>query len=393
MGRTTDSWLSPSTIDNVQPSPEHRELPLIRIVSVLFCGITQAHYTYHNLSNASKLWTKQLFELLNFLSENFVFAYIGVSTFTFEQHYWNAGFVFIAILACIVARAVSVYPLSALINLCRGHRSLCDENRRYPSPSSSSHESCNAPNDILDATFVSEYASAGRRTAAQGKRATGHVSTTKISMNMQHMLFFSGLRGAMAFSLAIRNTSSAKRKMFFSTTIVVVMSTVLLCGCLAMSMLNWLRIRTCIDGDQGSDKQTSDTPPSAHSCFNRCWSRFDKFYLTPLLTNRGPLLTDSVPRCCSWLAKLVTTTEQLNQTFDSLSVRSQLCEFVNDGDQPGGGSAVLFLQDKEVLNHVSSSKQLDVIALDSDSRQVVGNPLITPANYPDKSSSPHLRLL
>ncbi|VDQ01950.1 unnamed protein product [Trichobilharzia regenti] len=147
---------------------------LTGIVSVLFCGVTQAHYTYNNLSDESKVWTKSFFELLNFLSENFVFAYIGVSTFTFRHHYWDIRFVLITLFACVIARAVSVYPLTALINFCR--------------------------------------------------------TVNKITLNFQHMIFFSGLRGAMAFSLAIRNTSSEIRRMFFSTTIVIVVTTVLLGG-------------------------------------------------------------------------------------------------------------------------------------------------------------------
>jgi len=35
----------------------------------------------------------QLFEVLNFLMENFVFIYIGVSTFTFTKHEWNPWFI------------------------------------------------------------------------------------------------------------------------------------------------------------------------------------------------------------------------------------------------------------------------------------------------------------
>ena len=118
------------------------------IVSVLFCGIFQAHYTFHNLSLDSKLRTQQLFEVLHFLLENFIFSYIGVSMFTFAHHKFVFTFIIAAFLAIALARALNIYPLSFFLNLGRKHR---------------------------------------------------------IPINYQHMLWFSGLRGAMAFALVSRD--------------------------------------------------------------------------------------------------------------------------------------------------------------------------------------------
>ena len=65
----------------------------------------------------------------------------------------------------------------------------------------------------------------------------------KIELNMQHLMFFSGLRGALAFALAMRNTSTQARKLILTTTSIIVISTVILCGGLTSKMLIWLKIR------------------------------------------------------------------------------------------------------------------------------------------------------
>ena len=157
------------------------------IVSVLFCGIFQAHYTFHNLSLESKVRTQQLFEVLHFLLENFIFSYIGVSMFTFSHHKFVFSFILVAFLAIAVARAVNIYPLSFVLNLGRKH---------------------------------------------------------KIPINYQHMLWFSGLRGAMAFALAMQNTMTDSRQMFLTTTSLITIITVIFCGGLTAPLLTMLRIPT-----------------------------------------------------------------------------------------------------------------------------------------------------
>lgn len=64
----------------------------------------------------------------------------------------------------------------------------------------------------------------------------------KISMNFQHMLFFAGLRGAMSFALAIRNTVSEARQAMLTTTSVIVIVTVIVQGGASNFLLNWLSI-------------------------------------------------------------------------------------------------------------------------------------------------------
>ncbi|XP_013067642.1 sodium/hydrogen exchanger 9-like isoform X9 [Biomphalaria glabrata] len=268
---------------------------LTGIVAVLFCGITQAHYTYNNLSIESKYRTKQLFELMNFLSENFVFLYIGVSIFTFEPNKWHAGFIFATFFAVIVARFLNIYPLSFLLNLGRSN---------------------------------------------------------KIRPNFQHMMMFSGLRGAMAFALAIRETDSEGKQLMASATMIIVLSTVILCGGFTTPMLQWLQIRVGVDetdtemhhmaGESVRNQPSNTTPiglPSANSprvtekaWLVARWYNFDMRFMKPLLTNCRPTLMETLPNCCLPFAKLFTTEEQISQGEIHIDDDSEIDMIIGTGN-------------------------------------------------------------
>ncbi|KAM4821311.1 sodium/hydrogen exchanger 9 [Thomomys bottae] len=233
---------------------------LTGIVAVLFCGVTQAHYTYNNLSPDSKVRTKQLFEFMNFLAENVIFCYMGLALFTFQNHVFNALFILGAFLAIFVARACNIYPLSFLLNLGRKER---------------------------------------------------------IPWGFQHMMMFSGLRGAIAFALAIRNTDSQPKQMVLTTTLVVVFFTVWVLGGGTTPMLAWLQIRVGVDLEESQKPE-----PSSHQEANkagkhatrtesallfRMWYGFDHKYLKPILTHAGPPLTATLPAWCSPLSRVLTS--------------------------------------------------------------------------------------
>merc|ERR1712106_526290 len=93
--------------------------------------------------------------------------------FTFPNHHFDPVYIIGAFVAIFIGRFLNVYPLSLVLNLGR---------------------------------------------------------TVRISSNIQHMMMFSGLRGAIAFALAIRNTLSEGRQMILSTTLVIVIVTVIING-------------------------------------------------------------------------------------------------------------------------------------------------------------------
>uniref|UniRef100_A0A096MI91 Sodium/hydrogen exchanger n=1 Tax=Poecilia formosa TaxID=48698 RepID=A0A096MI91_POEFO len=153
------------------------------IVAVLFCGLSQAKYTNLNLSHEGSTRTKQLFEVLNFLGEIFIFGYMGYIWFTFRHHAFRALFISGAFLSIFISRACNIYPLSFLINLGR---------------------------------------------------------TKKISRNFQHFMVFAGLRGAVSFSLAVRDTSTEARRTILTTTLLLIGFTVWVLGAAADPLLSHL---------------------------------------------------------------------------------------------------------------------------------------------------------
>ncbi|NXN69476.1 SL9A9 protein, partial [Himantopus himantopus] len=232
---------------------------LTGIVAVLFCGVTQAHYTYNNLSPDSKMRTKQLFEFMNFLAENVIFCYMGLALFTFQNHLFSPLFIFGAFVAVFVARACNIYPLSFLLNL-------------------------------------------GRK--------------QKIPRNFQHMMMFSGLRGAIAFALAIRETESQPKQMMFTTALLIVFFTVWVFGGGTTPMLTWLQIRVGIDPDedlkaeaasQSASNLDKNTTKAESAWLFRIWYGFDHKYLKPILTHAGPPLTMTLPEWCNPVARLLTS--------------------------------------------------------------------------------------
>ncbi|KAI9314786.1 sodium/hydrogen exchanger 3 [Dichotomocladium elegans] len=177
------------------------------IVTLLFSGITLKHYAYDNLSLRSKRATKYVFQVLSQLSENFIFIYLGVNLFTQTGLEYKPFFIIITTMIICVARYVSVAPLSMLIN------AVC--------------------------------------------RALGKSEQT-LPRSHQLMLFWAGLRGAVAFALSsglVGESAAAMR----TTVLAVVVMTVLLFGGTTNRMLQLLEIQTgVIEPDDSSSEDEPD---------------------------------------------------------------------------------------------------------------------------------------
>ncbi|OCT62352.1 hypothetical protein XELAEV_18043432mg [Xenopus laevis] len=91
------------------------------IMAILFSGIVMSHYTHHNLSPVTQILIQQNLRTVAFLCETCVFAFLGLSIFSFP-HKFEISFVIWCILLVLLGRAVNIFPLSYLLNFFRDHK-------------------------------------------------------------------------------------------------------------------------------------------------------------------------------------------------------------------------------------------------------------------------------
>lgn len=159
------------------------EVHLSGIMSSLFCAVMMDHYTMWNLSTATRQAVHSLFQMLAEVAEAFVFVYLGMAVFTFSTHDFKLGFSLMVFFYCMLARALTVFPLSAALNTKR-------------------------------------------------KR--------QLTPPIQAVQFVSGLRGAVAFALALE--VPRHRDEFVSTTLFQVFLTILIFGGMTYPILNKLNL-------------------------------------------------------------------------------------------------------------------------------------------------------
>ncbi|XP_054607191.2 sodium/hydrogen exchanger 9 isoform X3 [Nothobranchius furzeri] len=254
------------------------------IVAVLFCGLSQARYTSLNLSPDSRTRTKQLFEVFKFLGEIFIFGYMGFIWFTFPHHVFRALFISGAFLSIFISRACNIYPLSFLLNLGR---------------------------------------------------------TKRISRPVQHFMVFAGLRGVVAFSLAVKDTSSEAKRTILTTTLLLVVFTVWVLGAAADPLLRRLNLRLEDKADGDLQDYSSEVALEQPDTTQGLWHHLDHQYLKPMLTRGGPPLANSLPQWCGEFAQFCSQRspedeEQLRDTHqDNSSVgleKSEVSSTTSDSD-------------------------------------------------------------
>ncbi|KAJ8766242.1 hypothetical protein K2173_022301 [Erythroxylum novogranatense] len=97
---------------------------LSAILTVFFCGIVMSHYTWHNVTESSRVTTKHAFATLSFVAEIFIFLYVGMDALDIEKWKFvshspgtSAAVSSVLLALVLIGRAAFVFPLSFLSNL------------------------------------------------------------------------------------------------------------------------------------------------------------------------------------------------------------------------------------------------------------------------------------
>lgn len=92
-------------------------LSLSGIMCLFFCGVVMSHYSYHNVSDDSKLGSVVAVSTFGFAAEAFLFVYLGLSIFSTESSSFSLSFTFLIIIAAVVSRFASVFVSIAMYAL------------------------------------------------------------------------------------------------------------------------------------------------------------------------------------------------------------------------------------------------------------------------------------
>lgn len=212
-------------------------LELSGIVAILVNGLFLNLYATPNISRGSQKVLKIAYETIAYSAETMVFVFLGIGVFAFDHpmEQLGIGAVVLAIINLNIARFLNVSIVSWLVNRARSDR-------------------------------------------------------TKINNKQKFVMWISGLRGAMAYALAMQsiNDYGAPGKIMLSITLIYSLMTILIIG----SSLNPILARcdvlakpkdsTAPDNSQDIEESEEESRKRCCGNFKGILKRFDREYISPI---------------------------------------------------------------------------------------------------------------
>ncbi|XP_053200996.1 Na(+)/H(+) exchanger protein 7-like [Panonychus citri] len=165
------------------------------IICLTCCGLIQAAYARHNISSKSNITIKYFVKTLSSISEVIIFLFLGMILIR-DIHTWNCNFIVSLLIFCIIYRFASIYFLTYICN-----------------------------------TFSNRLRS--------------------ITRQEQFIMAYGGLRGAIAFALAImlHPKDIPSYELFITATMAVIIFTVFVQGSTTKPIVRLLGLQMLTDAD------------------------------------------------------------------------------------------------------------------------------------------------
>ena len=222
-------------------------LHLSGIVAIFFSGIAARRYVSPNASEETAKNAEVIFKLAAYLAETCIFLELGLSVFGLSGSFrWS--FIGYAFVASLFGRALGIYPLTLLWNWS------LKETATFTTTTLAS--SAKSQNSDESSASGSSFLETGSTEAKDGvvlrkKRKTPMKRRDKkISSSFMHVLWFAGLRGAVAYA-CVRDFPEVfgHNDEFIAATMVIVLVTIIVMGGATEHLLRYLKIDMGVDVD------------------------------------------------------------------------------------------------------------------------------------------------
>ncbi|XP_050698338.1 sodium/hydrogen exchanger 2-like isoform X4 [Eriocheir sinensis] len=172
------------------------------IISLIVCGLIQAHYAFQNISQKSYTCVKYFTKMASATSDTVIFMFLGMVLVS-DEHIWHTGFVLWSVFLCFVYRFIGVFMLTGIMN---------------------------------------------------------NYRVKKVGLEEQFIAAYGGLRGAVAFSLVnMLNESLPPRRIFVTATLVVILFTIFVQGTTIKPLVGLLQIQKHRKGKKNLSEEINDT--------------------------------------------------------------------------------------------------------------------------------------
>ncbi|XP_077982236.1 sodium/hydrogen exchanger 3-like [Glandiceps talaboti] len=223
------------------------------IMAIVFCGIIMKKYVEANISQKSHTTIKYFMKMLSSISETIIFMFLGLSAVR-DDHVWDPAFILCTLFFCLLYRAIGVILLTSFANSFRA---------------------------------------------------------VKVNKVEQFIMAYGGLRGAIAFSLAILLEAptpelKAKKDLMETTCLIVVFFTVFIQGMTIKPLVDKLKVKRSNKHKPSMGEKIftrlldhamagiEDVIGShGHNYWRDKWEEIDRKYLQPFLLREQPESKDT----------------------------------------------------------------------------------------------------